>query len=512
MERNILELNPSLKMCQSHIIENGQRLAHESFCGLNVSRVRQECHLSTSEWNVSSGHQPTLFHPGIYAKCIAAGAIAESVSGKAVHYIIDTDLPKEHRTYIPTNASSDQVLKMPLELEHEMFWGETPYTFLPKFNLNTLSDFFEKAQNDSGILSQVKKGVQFFKDDILKNIERSSSWIGFHQKTLELLDQIVHQTRQFKLGTEMWQQTAFYMFLEYWVLHLEEWFEAYNQALDQYRQREQITHAASPVPNLRKMDGWMEIPFWGVMHNQQRCHLFIQRAGEKFMMQVFETQEMFQIQKKSSVLEWPIPVWPKAMTQTLFFRLYLTDYFIHGTGGKQYEEVNDIFFQLVFKKPRLHFGVATSTQEIAPGQLVKVQARMEQTRKMSAWYRRLTQNPEDLIFLAEKWGQEVPPVMGAQLSEVSTHPRVVEYAFKKKQEVDKMKNPEWRKQAGEKIREYNQILLDELKNSLAILHHECQDLELLMLEQDAFSFREYPFFCYPPEVFVTMKQYLKERA
>ena len=41
----------------------------------------------------------------------------------------------------------------------------------------------------------------------------------------------------------------------------------------------------------------------------------------------------------------PLKIWPKAIPQTLFCRMYLCDFFIHGIGGGVYEEVVDLFFK-----------------------------------------------------------------------------------------------------------------------------------------------------------------------
>src|SRR5262249_29921350 len=43
---------------------------------------------------IVTGHQPELFHPGVWIKNFAAGAIAGANRGCALNLIVDNDLPK----------------------------------------------------------------------------------------------------------------------------------------------------------------------------------------------------------------------------------------------------------------------------------------------------------------------------------------------------------------------------------------------------------------------------------
>ena len=45
---------------------------------------------------VVTGHQPELFHPGVWVKNFAASAIARSCGGIALNLIVDNDFPRTH--------------------------------------------------------------------------------------------------------------------------------------------------------------------------------------------------------------------------------------------------------------------------------------------------------------------------------------------------------------------------------------------------------------------------------
>src|SRR6202042_1418051 len=49
---------------------------------------------SSSRPLVVTGHQPELFHPGVWVKAFAASGIATAHQGVALNLIVDNDIPK----------------------------------------------------------------------------------------------------------------------------------------------------------------------------------------------------------------------------------------------------------------------------------------------------------------------------------------------------------------------------------------------------------------------------------
>ena len=50
---------------------------------------------------VVTGHQPELFHPGVWVKNFAAAAIAREPGGSALNLIVDNDIPKSSTVRVP---------------------------------------------------------------------------------------------------------------------------------------------------------------------------------------------------------------------------------------------------------------------------------------------------------------------------------------------------------------------------------------------------------------------------
>ena len=53
---------------------------------------------------VLSGHQPELFHPGVWYKNFVLGGLAKQVDGVAVHLLIDSDLCRSASIRVPTGG------------------------------------------------------------------------------------------------------------------------------------------------------------------------------------------------------------------------------------------------------------------------------------------------------------------------------------------------------------------------------------------------------------------------
>src|SRR5205814_617544 len=56
---------------------------------------------------ILSGHQPTLFHPGVWLKNFLLSAIREQVDGAAVNLVIDNDESNSPGIFVPSGSKQD---------------------------------------------------------------------------------------------------------------------------------------------------------------------------------------------------------------------------------------------------------------------------------------------------------------------------------------------------------------------------------------------------------------------
>jgi hypothetical protein len=117
----------------------------------------------------------------------------------------------------------------------------------------------------------------------------------------------------------------------------------------------------------------VELPFWLVSENGQRSSLWVARKTKKIEIGTKEKvlgnidssswdNETAQLQELLDGNNFKLR--PKAITLTLFARLFLADIFIHGIGAKSYEPVTDYILENYCRIGSLKYGIATSTMTL----------------------------------------------------------------------------------------------------------------------------------------------------
>jgi hypothetical protein len=129
--------------------------------------------------------------------------------------------------------------------------------------------------------------------------------------------------------------------------------------LSQYRRLYRIRSSQRPIPDLAVHGPRCEVAAWVQPDGGPRQRLYVERMADRVWL--FADQE--------EIAEWPadhLNCWtrmqdglreltgyrfrPRALTLTLWARLFLCDLFIHGIGGAKYDRITD---QLI----RCYFGV-----------------------------------------------------------------------------------------------------------------------------------------------------------
>ena len=110
-------------------------LAHSE--GQNPESVAEDLPL------IMSGHQPELFHSGVWLKNFAISSIARGVAGKAINLVIDNDTIRSAAIRVPTGAMhAPQIVSVPFDATGEAIpWQD---------RLNSRSQNFSKLLSRSG--------------------------------------------------------------------------------------------------------------------------------------------------------------------------------------------------------------------------------------------------------------------------------------------------------------------------------------------------------------------------
>jgi hypothetical protein len=292
-----------------------------------------------------AGHQPELFHPGVWAKNFALAGLARAHSATALNLIVDNDTMKSTGLRLPA-PPDDRVPyphlatvlfdqrrgEPPWEergvLDPELFAGFAeragavlrPWGYVP-----LLGPFWEEVQRQPGpTLGERFAGAR-------RALERS--W-GCHNLELPL--------------SAVCRTEAFARFACSLVLEAGRLREVYNAGVRAYRARHRVRSHNHPVPDLAAEDGWVELPLWGW------------RAGQQRRGRLFARLSPSRIELRAGADAWPalpragdlvgpwrelegrgLKVRSRALTTTLFARLFVGDLFLHGIGGGKYDELTD---------------------------------------------------------------------------------------------------------------------------------------------------------------------------
>jgi len=112
--------------------------------------------------------------------------------------------------------------------------------------------------------------------------------------------------------------------------------EIFNCLLDEYRNEFRFRYKNFPFPKLEEG----ELPFWRV-------------RGEK--RERFFKNDMDKRDYDKAL------IFPRAVTLTIFLRLYRLDLFIHGIGGGNYEWIQDRIIERFFKQKPSPYAVISGT-------------------------------------------------------------------------------------------------------------------------------------------------------
>lgn len=464
-----------------------------SFLGLGRSEIRK-----ASAWPgepvALSAHQPVLFYPGLWVKALAAGALADRLGWTAVHKVTDQDAPGEADGWIPVQSGEEVQTS-----EARLSRPGIPYALQTGPDPAAWTSLLRSASS-SGWPS-VAEAVGYFAASLGFPARERLDWDAWHLSHLGALDEACGTGRRYDRASRLWDTEAFLRFLSLWLAEPERLLGALNQALRSYRERNGIRHPLTPVPDLAFLDGWWETPFWTVAEGRERETLWIQSLPGRFVLRSGWTGETWEGSGRPCpdlLAKAPWRLWPKALPQSLYTRLFLADFMVHGLGGGFYEPVNDLFLEALGEPPAAPYGVATATQWVEPDRAYEAREQLRRSERIPHWRRAFEKNPEYLLTKAGEWAGELPPEVAEACRKASHMPLFPEAVAEKTALLEALRNPERRSQAGRALKDWNTSWTGRLAPLWGDFEKAREGREALAARWEGLSFRRYAFFCYPP--------------
>lgn len=287
---------------------------------------------------VVSGHQPELFHPGVWVKNFALCGLARRVGGVSLNLVVDNDTLKTPSLRFPTGVGRDPATIHLQSLPFDTHDIEQPYEIRGIHDAELFRSFADRAAplwREWGyepllprvwgcVLGQPSPKIGHRFAAVRRCFEQN--W-GCENRELTV--------------SELAQTTAFARFVRHILGDLPRFRTIYNRVVQEYRDQNGIRSRNHPVPDLAEG----EAPFWSAPDTQ----------GRRGRMSASDSAHISALR-------------PRALTLTLFTRLCLGDFFIHGIGGGKYDEVTDAIMREYFELEPPHFGVLSATLHLpVPG-------------------------------------------------------------------------------------------------------------------------------------------------
>ena len=354
--------------------ENRQRLAAD--CLILGRPLREWRREATPESTIACGHQPELFHPGVWIKNFALNGIARHHGLRPVNLIINTDTIKSTSLRLPV-CDRDPAKVRIVDLPFDQWIGEVPYesrNVIDKSIFLSLPQRAREIYNNWGITPLLPQ----FWDEVTKTMSGRpsngaqlahpvdighcfSSARGFVERNWGCCN------LEIPLSRMLYDESAKAFFVHL-LDDLPRFHSIYNDCVRAYRRQHGLHSKTHPVPDLAADGDLLEAPFW-LHHARQRSRhrFFVRRNGNQIHLCFDLKGSQITFFGGFAELLDSLPgttecIQTRALTTTMFARLFLCDLFIHGIGGGIYDELTDTII-------RRYFGIEPPTYMVISGTL-----------------------------------------------------------------------------------------------------------------------------------------------
>jgi hypothetical protein len=301
---------------------------------------------------VMAGHQPEPFHPGVWVKNFAIAGLARAHGGVAVNLVVDNDTAKSTALRLPSLGTPQTPRPHPVTVPFDQWVDEVPYEENPVRDEGLFRTFPERAAAVTGGWG-FEPLLGTFWEETLRQAGRTPL-LGERFAAARRWLERQWGCHNFEVPVSRVCRTEpFAWFACHLLLNLPRFHELYNACVHDYRQKYDVHSRNHPVPDLAEQDGWLEVPFWAWHPGQRRRGRLMGRLGGGGV-QLRVGDEVWPTlpagpggDPRPTVGAWRAlegegrKVRSRALTNTLFARLFLCDLFVHGIGGGKYDELTD---------------------------------------------------------------------------------------------------------------------------------------------------------------------------
>lgn len=307
-----------------------------------------------------SGHQPELFHPGVWFKNFALSHMAHQMMAGPVNLIIDNDIVRSTSVRVPIATTARAGVE---SIAYDAAGEPLPFEARAVNDQEVFDSFAERVRNviepyvsDPFVLPlwQARASTAL--------LPTLGGQLAAARHSLEARCGL--QTLEVPLS-QVADATPFRWFLAHLIEHAERLVTDYNELLAEYRTTYRLRSRTHPAAKLRRDDDWWELPLWVWTDNDPRRRpLFVRRTPTgRQLGYPPSTSHRWDLDGNASELTSEqlgdlgkdgVRIRPRALITTMYARVVLGDMFLHGIGGAKYDRLTDRLVERFFgiKPPR----------------------------------------------------------------------------------------------------------------------------------------------------------------
>jgi hypothetical protein len=393
-----------------------------------------------NEFIYVTGHQPEIFHPGILFKDLILNKLSLMHNAFPLHINVDTDIFEFKYIYPQIDDNNLNISKFEYH-QDKLFMFE-------EFNLGKETELLKILNDQELILKDIlNESVYKFAFEYINKIKNLIySKEKFHNISNIIRNNFLINNNMniptIKLS-EFIQLDSFSYFVEIISNRNPEFIERHNNSLKKYRELHKIKNHAQPIPDMIEN----ELPFWELNNeNGNRIH----------------AKTPFNLNTTYS---------PRAITNTMFIRLFLSDLFIHGRGGARYEAISDSIIENFFGSKSSPYFIASATLYLENNN--KFKTLNISLNELNVIIRDLNYSPEKFIESSDF----------LKIEKMKLQER-----FKDQNEDKKYLNQE--------IQKINIAIKDKIKDKIEYYNKIKENFNQYQSNIESLENREYPFFYY----------------
>ena len=316
-----------------------------------------------------AGHQPELFHAGVWFKNFALSALAQHHQAVAVNLLIDSDTAKENSLRVPGGTvENPEAVAIPIDAAGPPI----PHEQQRIIDSDRFASFGRRAFEQVRPLVADPLIREFWPEVVKRSRETDNLGACLAQSRHQLEGRWGWNTLEIP-QSRVCESPAHHWFVAHLLAQLPRFRQTYNQVVNEYRRTHRIRSAAHPVPNLGRSGEWLEAPFWVWSDKAPRRRpLFVKHLANQTLLSNRDDLEIAlplsadrkadqAVDRLSELASKGIKLRSRALITTLWARLVLGDLFIHGIGGAKYDQVTDALIARFFGLAPPDFLVLSAT-------------------------------------------------------------------------------------------------------------------------------------------------------